>query len=320
MSGLIPYPTSSKKLPKSWAERVTDAANAVRRIGAAGMLTREMGPLGSGAEPHPDNKRNRRGMTRPLPFEVRFDASLDNGGGGWKIYLPTEHLVQLSGAYLDPIVGATAIQDEDGEDTPWFEFDEITLQDDHIWLVISEADSGSANGPQISAAFEAEASESEGDISICIAEVSYVAGTNGESATVEIKQSAVGAIIIGGEGGNGGSSIVAADGPFSPIYDDEGEDPEVVVGFANCYYQVGGFTRLMSDVSGLPVATGFIALRINANSATPGAVLVGFATFAALVEAQANTNYLHVPLYRMANSKISLDMRRMPFMQLAEVF
>ena len=61
MSGLIPYPTTAKKLPRSWAQGVTDAANAVRQFGGAGMLVREMGPLGSGAEPVPENKRNHRG-------------------------------------------------------------------------------------------------------------------------------------------------------------------------------------------------------------------------------------------------------------------
>lgn len=61
MSGLIPYPTGAKKLPRSWAQGVTDAANAVRQFGGTGMLVREMGPLGSGAEPVPENKRNHRG-------------------------------------------------------------------------------------------------------------------------------------------------------------------------------------------------------------------------------------------------------------------
>ena len=61
MSGFIPYPTTAKKLPRSWAQGVTDAANAVRQFGGAGMLVREMGPLGSGVEPFPANLRNHRG-------------------------------------------------------------------------------------------------------------------------------------------------------------------------------------------------------------------------------------------------------------------
>ncbi len=61
MSAFIPYPTTAKKLPRAWAQGVTDAANAVRQFGGAGMLVREMGPLGSGVEPFPANLRNHRG-------------------------------------------------------------------------------------------------------------------------------------------------------------------------------------------------------------------------------------------------------------------
>jgi hypothetical protein len=120
-------------------------------------------------------------------------------------------------------------------------------------------------------------------------------------------------------GGAGGSVEVAADGPFSPIYDDEGEDPEVVTGFSNCYWQNCGVTQHMSDQS-IPGTDGFIALKAGATPSTSGtATLYCYADLAALQAAQGDVEYFTVPLYRVASSKITLDMRRMPVVFTAEV-
>ena len=131
---------------------------------------------------------------KPLPFEVRYDGTLDSGAGGWKIYLPTEHLVQYDGTYLDPIGGVTAILDANGDATGWYSFDEITLQDDHAWLVVSES----------SGAYTASFANSEDQqavANICIAEVSYEEPEDeGGTPTIEIKQSVVGAIALSPDG------------------------------------------------------------------------------------------------------------------------
>ena len=112
---------------------------------------------------------------------------------------------------------------------------------------------------------------------------------------------------------------VSADGPFSPIYDTEGEDPEVVTGFANCYWQNAGVTQHMSDQT-IPGTDGFIALKAGATSATNGtATLYCYANLAALQAAQQDVAYFIVPLYRIVGSKITLDMRRMPVVFTAEV-
>lgn len=133
---------------------------------------------------------------RPLPFEVRFDWTLDSESGGWKIYLPTEHLIQYDGEYLDPIGGVTAILDANGDATGWYSFDEITLQDDHAWLVISESSDA------YTASF-ANAEDSQAVANICIAEVSYEAATESTPETITIKQSVVGAIVMSSGGGGG---------------------------------------------------------------------------------------------------------------------
>ena len=133
---------------------------------------------------------------KPLPFEVRYDGTLDSGAGGWKIYLPTEHLVQFDGEYLDPLNGVTPILDGNGDETGWYSFDEITLHDDHVWLVISES-SGT-----YTASF-ANAEDSQAVANICIAEVSYEAATQSTPETITIKQSVVGAIVMSSGGGGG---------------------------------------------------------------------------------------------------------------------
>lgn len=143
------------------------------------------------AIPAPASKTQK---TKPLPFEVRYDGTLDSGAGGWKIYLPTEHLVQFDGAYLDPLNDVTPILDANGDETGWYSFDEITLQDDHVWLVVS----GSSGA--YTASF-ANAEDQQAVANICIAEVSYEAATQSTPETITIKQSVVGAIVMSSGGG-----------------------------------------------------------------------------------------------------------------------
>ena len=116
------------------------------------------------------------------------------------------------------------------------------------------------------------------------------------------------------KGGSPGDPVaVSADGPFSPVYNAEGEDPDVVTGFRNCFWQNGGVTVQMSDQSSIPGSSGFIALKAGALPSTTGtATLECYATFAAMQTAQRDTSHFIVPLYRVASSKITLDMRRMP--------
>ena len=147
--------------------------------------------------PAPKKQKN-----KPLPFEVRYDGTLDSGAGGWKIYLPTEHLVQFDGEYLDPLNGVTPILDANGDETGWYSFNEITLQDDHVWLVISESSGSGAH----SASFE-NAEDSQAVSNICIAEVSYEEATQSTPETISIKQSVVGAIVMSSGGGGGGGVV-----------------------------------------------------------------------------------------------------------------
>ena len=186
----------------SWAQPVTRALNALRdKVGAKAR-----------------NERDRRPSRQPLPFEVRWDGSLNNSSGGWKIYLPTEHLLTYGGVDVatSDISGATVIQDDDNNDTPWFSLDDVDTSADHVWLVVTVAKSGEdtsgetpsgedhAGEVTVEAEFSAEEGQEQSGTqvhNICVAEISYAAPpSEGVPATVAVKQSLVGALHLGGEG------------------------------------------------------------------------------------------------------------------------
>ena len=247
--------------------------------------------------------------SRPLPFEVRFDATLNSNQGGWKIYLPTDHLLSVANVYIT-LDGVTAIVDGNGDPTAWFEFDDVDLTATHVWLAVSETNSGSASGPTVTAEFVAEEDE-DAKTNICIAEVSYTAATASTPAVVSVKQSVVGAIQLG----SASAVEVSADGPFSPVYATDpqtGQPTDTVTGFQNCYWQNGGDTFLMSDQS-LPGSSGFVALKTGCTPSSDGtATLECYADLSALQTAQQASDYFIVPLYKIDADKIVLDMRRMP--------
>lgn len=203
------------------------------------------------AIPAPASKKQK---DKPLPFEVRHDGTLDSGAGGWKIYLPTEHLVQFDGAYLDPLNDVTPILDANGDETGWYSFDEITLQDDHVWLVISESSSESSGA--YTASF-ANAEDQYAVANICIAEVSYEAATESTPETITINQSVVGAIVMSsGDGGGVTPDDVSTEFIPEP---EEGEEPTGDEG----KLQIKGFK------AGTPETVGNLADYLQGGAALP---------------------------------------------------
>ena len=205
----IPDPISGKSI-LPWAVPVTRALNAIGdKVGATAR-----------------NERDRRAANKPLPYEVRWDSSLNSGEGGYKIYLPTEHLLSYAGEDVatSDISGATVIQ-ANNIDTPWYSLDDIDTSADHVWLVVTVTES-SGSIVSVDAEFTAEEGQSatgENVVNICIAEVSYEEPENeGDPAVVTIKQSVVGALHLGGAGGGGGSGGSSATGANGTIYSFEG--------------------------------------------------------------------------------------------------
>lgn len=184
----IPDPISGKSI-LPWAVPVTRALNAIGdKVGAAAR-----------------NERDRRATVVPHPYEVRWDSSLNSEEGGYKIYLPTEHLLSYAGEDIatSDISGATVIQ-ADNADTPWYSLDDIDTSADHVWLVITTTPAAEGSGS--AATVEAEFAATEGQsvsgeevVNICIAEIDYSAPANeGGAPTIEIDQLVVGALHLGG--------------------------------------------------------------------------------------------------------------------------
>ena len=203
---------------------------------------------------------------KPLPFEVRYDGTLDDGAGGWKIYLPTEHLVQFDGAYLDPLNGVTPILDANGDETGWYSFDEITLEDDHVWLVISAT-----------ASF-ANAEDQQAVANICIAEVSYGEQEDGEqedgggTPTVEIKQSVVGAIVMSSGGEDHDTHYYADDKSIENAKFSGSGSSHVV---ESNTFALKGFGRFDRDQTGeAGIFVGSTELELGSEAMTGASVLV----------------------------------------------
>ena len=222
----IPDPISGKFV-LDWAAPVTRALNA----------------LGDKAGAAARNERDRRASAKPLPFEVRWDAPLNDDEGGYKIYLPTEHLLSYGGTYINTsdISGATPIPDANGDDTAWSVLDDIDTSADHVWLVVTIPDESAADaedgeeggvGEEDSSggSIEAEFASEEGQsvtgstvVNICIAEVSYEEPEDeGGTPTVEIKQSVVGALHLGGKSDSVTPDDVSTEFIPEP---EEGEEP-----------------------------------------------------------------------------------------------
>lgn len=123
-------------------------------------------------------------------------------------------------------------------------------------------------------------------------------------------------------GGSGGTVDLV--GAFAPVYA-EGEYEEgaakPVARLVNCYYQVGGSTRKLSDFSVPSNANGIAALKIDATTVDDrnAAQIQFYELESALETAQADAHYMIIPLYRFSNGCIAADMRNMPTFPMGEV-
>ena len=125
-------------------------------------------------------------------------------------------------------------------------------------------------------------------------------------------------------GGLGGGAVDLA-GAFAPVYA-EGEYEEgaakPVDKLVNCYYQVGGVTKSIADWTVPADATGIAALKVSASSAgdreLASAQVEIYESDEDLASAQADMNYVIVPLYRLSAGTIAADMRNMPTLPMVE--
>lgn len=156
----------------------------------------------------------------PLPYEVRWDDSLNEGSGGYKIYLPAaEGLLSFWGDEVatSTFTGVGSL----GADTRWFSLDDVSANAQDVWLVITVGFSNGAFDSVSSAGFsDARGTASTGTIvrNVRVAELF--------SAGHVVRQALVGALHIG-------HKLVAGDDTnlqFAPSAN--GEDVKVDVYYA----------------------------------------------------------------------------------------
>ena len=115
-----------------------------------------------------------------------------------------------------------------------------------------------------------------------------------------------------------GGFWVGGDGAFAPVFGDE-ENPDVVTQLVNCYYQVGGKTKSIGNYSVSSAMNCVLALRYDATQGTDSATIESYASIGAMGHAQNDEKYVIVPLFILQDSKIAVDLRRLPHVQVAEV-
>ena len=108
------------------------------------------------------------------------------------------------------------------------------------------------------------------------------------------------------------------DGPFAPVFSEDGVKVSALV---DRFYQVGGVTHEIEGPWDVPTDTsGIICVRVGATTANRDADMVIYPDMSALNAAQENLEYVIVPLYILEGGAISVDLRKIPHIQVAEAF
>ncbi len=205
MRTLPPEPSPGDKIK---AELIRDLIRAIRErtLIKGPNYALASGPNGTVVKfdmPRPTESEN-----NPLPFEVRWDGSLDSGSGSWKIYLPDVESLCLVKEDYEEITGVTAIQDADGNDTDWYTIDDISSSgSEDVWLVVTVPDSGTTGTASAELlSDEGQASTGEKVYNVHIAALEVVAATS-SPAEHNVRQYVDSAVIISGN---------VADSPQTP--------------------------------------------------------------------------------------------------------
>lgn len=173
-------------------ERIPDPIAGQDVLPWAGKVTRRLNALGDKAGATARNERLHE-THLPQPFEVRWDGTLNDWAGGWKIYLPAGDLVVLpKGVVIDPTNGLTALGSN--YSPGWYMVPDTALAvnaSGTLYLNITLGDSPSAEFASSASADD----ENEIAVEICATSV----GTN--PAKHEVVQLLTSVIALGGEGG-----------------------------------------------------------------------------------------------------------------------
>lgn len=183
MNDPIPEPLSGKHV-LDWAVPVTRALNA----------------LGDKAGAKARNERDRRPSRQPLPFEVRWSSSANNGAGAWVIWLPdATSLVHIGNAYISPISNIVA---EAALPAGWFRMSTVTATSTAVWLNITTV----TQTGQIWLDISNSAGQSATGF-VCVPLLIATMTTDAQTSSRNVKQFIDSTITFGGSSGGGGGGL-----------------------------------------------------------------------------------------------------------------
>ena len=228
----IPAPIQGQPLKSSWGAAVAESCNAMRQIGAGGLVRDGAG--GFGMEQLPANHRDRRASLLIHPYKVQHFFKEENGSeaktGAWAIYLPAGPICVVDGKTYDPSKNLTAAGERLGE--RWFILDAIPEEGGIVWLNIAKSESDDKGTLSFS-------NEASGEHSFAIASASYA------DNTTTINQYILSAII---SSSNGEGSSVAV-------------DSNIVVGISLDYIISAGDKDYEEHPCAIRLMRGFLALE-----------------------------------------------------------
>lgn len=200
MRSLPPEPSPGDKIK---AELIRDLIRAIRERTLIKGPNYALASSPNGTVVKFDMPRPTESENNPLPFEVRWDGSLNSSSGGWRIYLPDVESLCLVKEDYEEITGVTPILDAGGNDTSWYTIDDITGSGtEDVWLVVTVPDSGTSATPTAELlSEEGQAATGETVYNVHIAALEVVAATSSTPAEHNVRQYVDSAVIIGGGGG-----------------------------------------------------------------------------------------------------------------------
>lgn len=128
MRSQIPLPVKGQGLRANWGCQVAGRVNELCAMAPSGMLARD-GFGGMGAQPLPVNARTRAKL-QLHPYAVAWSGTVNEGAGGWIIWLPGDSLLVYDGIAVD--VRTNLTEAGEGFADGWYLLDMVPADEDSV--------------------------------------------------------------------------------------------------------------------------------------------------------------------------------------------
>ena len=139
----IPLPQKGRPISLRWGVSVTESCNAMRQIGAGGLV--RAGAGGFGMEQLPSNRRERRVNHLLHPYEVRW-AKTESDEGFWMIWLPSDKLFYFYGWWIDV---RKRLDPAEGYPDGWYKLENLPKDEDGALYLCSKRYPKNEKAPEV---------------------------------------------------------------------------------------------------------------------------------------------------------------------------